>query len=865
MRQGWSLRKVRRTWAQGKVGKVIGMILFGLPSLCVAQRLLLIEPSVDGVVGFDIFLYPQCLNDHGHAAGVLVRVDAQNRQYHLPFVWTPEEGMRLLPEPTTVYDQGTPLTIPIYGVRVLHLTNDGQLLLRVTTDSYLGNYILVGWSPQLGYQVVRSDEEALFTTLFCMPRKWFYSQWITELYSSTILCYGDGISDAEVELWCDVDSSLRIYPFNYNEMKFFNQGSQFVSLRNAFDSWLQIYWFNITAISANGRAIIGGIGSSSPFRIVRAEGTSQWQGSLPRGTSVEGVATAVSADGSWVAGRRRRPDNRYLPFVWHVDINTETIIDIDLPSRQNFVPNFGSVVDMSADGTIIVGNAQQRDQGNIVQSRAYQWTSNRGVEYLDEKYSNYISSHYSFPLILDLSSDGRYMLVRVEGSCAGYGVLDTLGEPLLPDNPTVIMRNETASGIPNAPDARHAYPFVGDRITLAAIVRSNGRYYFSSRACGTELRGRWFVPGHHYRATGGEAPDFDFSDVRYVIPQRIHEWTGRGLRFEWYRTKHLVDQERSLSQFSSGSYWTRLRYGGYILEGRIYHRWYLYDEDVYYADRVGLWTNTFYVQVPGTFRHYVRTPYGRNGRWTGLHQPKPGAWQNPDLDESVFADSMFFIFHKSQNCDESDELALRISVRAIANWISDNPDNLRRKLVEWAASFLNVPYEWGGHWYGGRADNAVQHSDGRMYVLGRRPYQRMYYPGHHDYDGYGVDCSGLVCAAARLAGYSNFQSRGWRRNAEGLAKDDVSYPVPIQNIQPGHLIVKPGAHVAIVYQIHGRTSEETNSQRRWRIQLTYIDACGSGQKVDLHSVTIEAIENKSVIEDAGYNWMIGAQIRALRE
>jgi len=314
MRQGWSLRKVRRTWAQGKVGKVIGMILFGLPSLCLAQRLLLIEPSVDGVVGFDIFLYPQCLNDHGHAAGVLVRVGAQNRQYHLPFVWTPEEGMRLLPEPTTVYDQGTPLTIPIYGVRVLHLTNDGQLLLRVTTDSYLGNYILVGWSPQLGYQVVRSDEEALFTTLFCMPRKWFYSQWITELYSSTILCYGDGISDAEVELWCDVDSSLRIYPFNYNEMKFFNQGSQFVSLRNAFDSWLQIYWFNITAISANGRAIIGGIGSSSPFRIVRAEGTSQWQGSLPRGTSVEGVATAVSADGSWVAGRRRRPDNRYLPL-----------------------------------------------------------------------------------------------------------------------------------------------------------------------------------------------------------------------------------------------------------------------------------------------------------------------------------------------------------------------------------------------------------------------------------------------------------------------------------------------------------------------------------------------------------------------
>jgi hypothetical protein len=52
VKRGWTLRTVRRTWAQGKVGKVIGMILFGLPSLCVAQRLLLIEPSVDGVVGF---------------------------------------------------------------------------------------------------------------------------------------------------------------------------------------------------------------------------------------------------------------------------------------------------------------------------------------------------------------------------------------------------------------------------------------------------------------------------------------------------------------------------------------------------------------------------------------------------------------------------------------------------------------------------------------------------------------------------------------------------------------------------------------------------------------------------------------------
>jgi cell wall-associated NlpC family hydrolase len=73
-------------------------------------------------------------------------------------------------------------------------------------------------------------------------------------------------------------------------------------------------------------------------------------------------------------------------------------------------------------------------------------------------------------------------------------------------------------------------------------------------------------------------------------------------------------------------------------------------------------------------------------------------------------------------------LALRISVRA------------GETVVGWATSFLGVPYEMGGGWYGGRADNDWDSSDNDC---GRD------YRGDHQY---GIDCNGLIWSSFNLAG-----------------------------------------------------------------------------------------------------------------
>ncbi len=862
------------------VWRFVGLYLAAVLGISqsVAQRLLLIEPSIQGTIGFDIQINPQCVNDRGHAAGILEHVDAQNRRHYYPFIWTPENGMILLPEPTMINDRGNMYTINLYGARVLNLSNSGQLLMRLETD-YLG-FVLVGWSSATGYRVIRSEYGELFNTVPCMPINLLSSQFILS-FSDFLSCGGDGYYDDERRINCPSQVSITFYPFDYNTMNFNHQGSYEIPFLSVFQDRL-IFFGVFTAMSQSGNALVGqiiGSGLSHPFRIYKNPTTQQWQGDiLHPNSSAYGIATAVSADGLFIAGNRRRPDNRYLPFLWYFvsGQNAYGVIDIDPPSRQNFTPNVVDVIKITADGRMIVGTATQRDNGNIVISKAYQWTSNRGVEYLEEKYAGYIPDHFSFPFVIDISSDGRYMLLKVENSCAGYGVLDTQGEPMYPDNPIVIMRNETAPA--DAPDSRHAYPYVGDQITLAALVKYNQIYYFNYPACANLLTfGRWYVPGHHYLSGGGERSDFSFSHVRYNMPARISQWSGPALRFEWYRTRHMVDEETSLSRFRSGymyvpnQYVPRLTYGRYSLQGRIHHSWYLYALDHYPPD--GLWVRNIAAQGCGTYRYCVRCPAGgRNGRcWIGLHQPKPGPWRDPSQDESVFNDCFSLLYNNSQNCDEADELAIRLSIRVVADWINDS--ELRRKLVEWASSFVNVPYEWGGHWYGGRADNDVQFVGAYMNVRGQN--RRIYYPGSVGYQGYGVDCSGLVSAAARLAGYSDFQTSDWRRSASELADDEVSDPVSIHRIQPGHIIVQPGEHVAIVYNVINRSLINPQEQK-WRIDIEYIDTCIMSGKVDIHSVTIEGIEGESIIRYAytyandprrirAVGWMVGAQIRALEE
>jgi len=842
-------------------------ILFTI-SIGTAQNLLLIEPSIEGIIGYDFEIYPHCVNEHGHAAGVLVKHE-QNRHIYYPFIWTPENGMILLPEPTTINDQESTYTVSVYGVRVLNLSEDGKMLLRLQTDT---DPLLVGWSSSTSYRIIRSEYGDLFGTISCMPRGLLNSSWITQI-NSGFTCIGDGYYNDERHIYAS-EGNITIYPFRYDTMKFSLQGSYSVNLSNVFNFGS----FVLTAISQDGRAVVGQILFSSlahPFRAYLNEASQQWQGHIlqPSSTSY-GSVTAVSADGTWMGGHRRRPDNRYLPFVWYLWSGggsfVSSVTDIDLPAEGGFVPNYGDVVDITSDGSMIVGNAQRREQGNIIDSKAYQWTSNRGVEYLETKYRYYIPAHFSFPFIIDMSSNGRYMLLQVAGSCAGYGVLDTLGEPMFPDNPTVVMRNETAPR--DAPDVRHAYPFVGDTITLAAIVRYRGRYYFGSWACGTELSGRWFVPGHHFRSGGGEDTDFGFSHLRYTMP-RIHEWSGPPLRFEWFRTRHQADLERQISSYYSTSRLIRVEVDRAIAQGAVYHRWYMYDEDIYLPP-AGLWVRNINAQGPGTYRFYVRAPGGR--RWVGLHQPKPGAWRDPSQDDDVFNDEFSFLVHRSQNCDEADELAIRISIRAVANWVDSDPDNRQRRFVEWASSFVNVAYEWGGWWYGGRADNQVQHSGARLRRI--RDGRTVFYQGHASYEGYGIDCSGLVATAARLAGY---RFDPWRMTATAL-EDTQRYnycnPVNLADLKAGDLLVKGGRHVVIIYRINGVNHHRDGTVT---IYLQILHAAGEpteprggndslGHKVLIESVTITGRGDDDKVQTSGSGNTTGIDLttyvaRRLRE
>lgn len=69
-------------------------------------------------------------------------------------------------------------------------------------------------------------------------------------------------------------------------------------------------------------------------------------------------------------------------------------------------------------------------------------------------------------------------------------------------------------------------------------------------------------------------------------------------------------------------------------------------------------------------------------------------------------------------------------------------------------------------------------------------------------DVYGVDCSGLVCAVAWMAGYS---WAGGDYSTSSLAS--VSSPIGIEDVQPGDISLKPGDHVRIVVGMNrNRTS-----------------------------------------------------------
>jgi|GEM_PF-6637194 len=109
---------------------------------------------------------------------------------------------------------------------------------------------------------------------------------------------------------------------------------------------------------------------------------------------------------------------------------------------------------------------------------------------------------------------------------------------------------------------------------------------------------------------------------------------------------------------------------------------------------------------------------------------------------------------------------------------------------------------------------------------------------YQGYQGYGTDCSGLVSACAKLAGFNWGGEAGFRRNANAMyyRVNGITAIQTPQNLGSGDLVCwvtkdEEGrlisTHVAIVYRIEerivGRESGKVVSLR-----VSYLDASGGG-------------------------------------
>lgn len=125
------------------------------------------------------------------------------------------------------------------------------------------------------------------------------------------------------------------------------------------------------------------------------------------------------------------------------------------------------------------------------------------------------------------------------------------------------------------------------------------------------------------------------------------------------------------------------------------------------------------------------------------------------------------------------EKATRFSV--LNNTAPDDPYG--GSYVKWLTAYLNVGYEWGGWWFGGLDSNGA-------YVGGGEPSD--------DYDGYGIDCSGLVTNAARRAGYKPFAGEkhlGTGQLSESKYSKEITN---LNELKPGDILISSN-HVATIY------------------------------------------------------------------
>ncbi len=102
------------------------------------------------------------------------------------------------------------------------------------------------------------------------------------------------------------------------------------------------------------------------------------------------------------------------------------------------------------------------------------------------------------------------------------------------------------------------------------------------------------------------------------------------------------------------------------------------------------------------------------------------------------------------------------------------PESIVTDYLQWMTAFLNVPYEYGGYWIGGRSGTG----------------------GNQDgYEGYGLDCTGLAAAAGYATGMrwgEGGPREAWRVQTHGgLDRQTRTRPVTMPYPVPSQLIWDP--------------------------------------------------------------------------
>jgi len=183
---------------------------------------------------------------------------------------------------------------------------------------------------------------------------------------------------------------------------------------------------------------------------------------------------------------------------------------------------------------------------------------------------------------------------------------------------------------------------------------------------------------------------------------------------------------------------------------------------------------------------YLANSWGENNRTysdagVGLHRLRATvkmhagtAWEQSKISTDLNGDGV----------SDGNEWCLRICPKDPTIYVEPDPppDNSaqRQHYLEWMSTYLDEPYEWGGEGYGGEDSGADEES-------------ASYVGGEGSYDGYGMDCSGLVSCAAYRAGY-NWSP--WRLSCTGLVGVSTAVPTPwMDNLVPGDIINKVKHHV----------------------------------------------------------------------